>query len=135
MLRHSRMLLVIVAAALAAGCADTSNKLPEYNVFPKDYKMQVSLLLKNTLSDATNIRDAFITEPALGNGGKGPYFSCVRFSARDANRQYKGREDRIAYFYEGQLNQMVEATPEQCAKAPYVPFPELQNLCMGKSCE
>ncbi len=128
-------LLVIGASVLTAGCADTSNKLPEYNVFPKDYKSQITLLLKNTLEDATNVRDAFITEPVLGNGGKGPYFSCVRFNGRNTNRQYKGSEDRIAYFYEGQLNQMVAATPEQCGKAPYVPFPEAQSLCLAAKCE
>ncbi|MGI8525429.1 MAG: hypothetical protein ACR2K5_04515 [Pseudolabrys sp.] len=124
----------MVSVLLLAGCTG-NDKSENLNVFPKNYKSQITLLLKNTLDDATNIRDAFITEPVLGNGGKGPYFACVRFNARDVNRQYKGSEDRIAYFYKGELNQLIPATPEQCARAPYVPFPEAQKLCMGKSCE
>ena len=54
--------------------------------------------------------------------------------ARDASRQYTGSTDRIAYFYGGHLNQLVEATKEQCGNAAYQPFPELEKICLAVKC-
>ena len=48
-----------------------------------------------------------------------------------ASRNYAGSTDRIAYFYGGHLNQLVEATKEQCGNAAYKPFPELEKLCLA----
>ena len=51
-----------------------------------------------------------ISDPVLtpvGNDQR--YTACVRFNARDANRQYMGSTDRIGYFFGGHLNQLVEA--------------------------
>lgn len=124
---------IALGSLLLAACG-TDKKVENVNIFPKDYRTEIVLLLQKSLQDP-NVRDAFITEPVLGNGGKGPYFSCVRFNPRGANRVYTGSEDRIAYFFEGHLNQLVGATPEQCGKAPYAPFPEAQKLCMAKTCE
>ena len=45
---------------------------------------------------------------------------------------YTGSKDRIAYFYGGHLNQLVEATKEQCGNAAYKPFPELEKLCLAR---
>ena len=81
------------------------------------------------------MRNAFISDPALTAGRKDQrYTACVRYNARDANRHYMGSSDRIAYFYGGHLNQLIEATPEQCGKAAYKPFPELEKICLGTKC-
>ena len=88
------------------------------------------------LDDPTNVRDAFITEPVLRSTGKDQrYVVCVRANARDINRNYTGSKDRIAYFFGGHLNQLVDATKEQCGNAAYKPFPELEKLCLGNKCE
>ena len=88
------------------------------------------------LIDPTNVRDAFISEPALATGSKDPrYTVCVRYNGRNENRQYMGSTDRIGFFYGGHLNQLVEADKGQCAKAAYKPFPELEKLCFAKKCE
>ncbi len=42
--------------------------------------------------------------------------------------------ERIAYFYGGHLNQLIEASKEQCGNAAYKPFPELEKVCLGKGC-
>ena len=43
-------------------------------------------------------------------------------------------KERIAYFYAGHLNQLVVATPEQCAGVAYKPWPELEKYCLAKNC-
>jgi len=127
--------VILVALGLLAGCASKDDAVVDPNVFPKNYKREISFTLQTTLEDPTNIRDAFITDPTLTQVNKDQrYAVCVRFNSRDLNRNYKGSTDRIAYFYGGELNQLVEATPEQCGKAAYKPFPELEKLCQAKSC-
>ncbi|MBI1204606.1 MAG: hypothetical protein GC182_19050 [Rhodopseudomonas sp.] len=131
---------VLVALALSA-CADKYDYIGKPkdipNVFPATYKKEITDLLTTTLEDPTNVRDAYITDPVLTKVNKDDerYTVCVRSNSRNAARQYKGSEDRIAYFYGGHLNQLIAATKEQCGNAPYKPFPELEKLCLGKSCE
>ena len=67
-------------------------------------------------------------EPVLKPfGAESRYAACVRYNARSEG-QYIGSKDRLAVFYSGQLNQLINATPEQCGTAAYQPFPELESL-------
>jgi hypothetical protein len=132
----SACLLLAVAVGLI-GCSGSGSKQPEENpnVFPADYKKEILFTMSNTLEDPTNIRGAFISEPVLRQAGKDErYIVCVRSDSRNASRQYTGVTDRIGYFYAGHLNQLVEATKEQCGNAAYKPFPELEKLCQAKKC-
>jgi len=129
--------LLSALAVSLIGCSGSSSKQPEENpnVFPADYKNEILLTMTNTLEDPTNIRDAFISEPALRQAGKEErYVVCVRSDSRNANRNYTGSKDRIGYFYAGHLNQLIDATKEQCGNAAYKPFPELEKLCQAKKC-
>ena len=131
---------VCLLSALSAGligCSSGSSKQSEEspNVFPADYKNEILLTMTNTLEDPTNIRGAFISEPVLRSAGKDErYVVCVRSDSRNANKNYTGSKDRIGYFYAGHLNQLVDATKEQCGNAAYKPFPELEKLCLAKKC-
>ena len=131
---------VCLLSALSAGligCSRGSSKQSEEspNVFPADYKNEILLTMTNTLEDPTNIRGAFISEPVLRSAGKDErYVVCVRSDSRNANKNYTGSKDRIGYFYAGHLNQLVDATKEQCGNAAYKPFPELEKLCLAKKC-
>ncbi len=126
---------VVLCLALAA-CTSSGQKEPDPNIYPTNYKQEILDTLTHMLVDPTKVRDAFITEPALALVSKDQrYTVCVRSNNRDPNRKYMGITDRVAYFYAGHLNQLIEATKEQCAKAAYKPFPELEKLCLGKSCE
>jgi hypothetical protein len=50
-------------------------------------------------------------------------------------RLYTGVKERVAYFYGGHLNQLVEATQGQCANVVYQPWPELEKYCLAaKGC-
>ncbi len=128
---------MLATAALAACSSFGSSKVPEVNpnLFPTDYKQEILNTMTRTLQDPTNVRDAYLSDPVLAPVGKDQrYTACVRYNARDAAKHYLGSQDRIAYFYAGHLNQLVEATPEQCGQAAYKPFPELEKLCLAKKC-
>ena len=132
----SACLLSVLAVGLT-GCSGSGSKQPEENpnVFPADYKNEILLTMTSTLDDPTNVRGAFISEPALRKAGKEErYVVCVRSDSRNANKQYTGSMDRIGYFYAGHLNQLIDATKEQCGNAAYKPFPELEKLCQAKKC-
>jgi hypothetical protein len=126
--------MAVGVGLLLAACASGDKKTDDLYIAPTNYKTEIVQLLTTELDDPIAIRDAFVTDPARAENGKGPYFVCVRFNARDINRKYKGSEDRIAYFYSGQLNQLVLAPSELCAKAAYKPFPELEKICMASKC-
>jgi hypothetical protein len=129
----------LIAALALAGCASgdyLGKPKDEPNKVPTDYKNEIISTLKESLIDPTNVKDAYISDPVLtpvGNDQR--YTVCVRSNSRGYQREYLGSKDRIAFFYGGHLNQLVDATPEQCGKAIYKPFPELQKLCLGASCE
>ena len=128
---------LLVVLALAACSSDgKKNAEADPNIPPIDYKRDVILTLTPALDDPTNIRDAYISEPVLRTAGKDQrYTVCVRYNARNLARHYTGSKDRIGYFFGGRLNQLVDATPEQCGKAAYKPFPELEKYCLGTKCE
>ena len=130
----------VISALALAGCGsgDYLGKPKEVdpNIVPADYKKEIIDTLKSVLVDPTNVKDAFVSEPALTPVGKDQrYMACVRLNARGYHREYLGSKDRIAYFFGGHLNQLVDASKEQCGNAAYKPFPEAEKLCLGKSCE
>ena len=120
-------LLSALAASLIACSSDKRQAEENPNVFPADYKNEILFTMTNTLDDPTNIRSAYITDPFVRAAGKEERFIvCVRADART---------DHVAVFYGGHLNQLVEATKEQCGNAAYKPFPELEKLCQAKKCD
>jgi hypothetical protein len=127
-------------AVALAGCTGMEGKQPEPvpNILPTNYKQEIIDTMIKVLPDATNVRSAFITDPFLSvaPGGKDPrYIVCVRYNGRDEGRQYMGSKDRVGTFFAGHLNQLIEAGNEQCAKAAFRPFPELEKLCQAKTCD
>jgi hypothetical protein len=136
MARPLASLCLLSAIALSAAACSSSSKAPEDpNQFPADYKNEILLTMTNSLEDPTNIRDAYITEPMIRRASNEErYIVCVRSDSRNANKHYTGSKDRVAYFYAGHLNQLVEATKDQCGGVAYKPFPELEKLCQAKKC-
>jgi ABC-type Fe3+-hydroxamate transport system substrate-binding protein len=135
MRRIARAVFPLIAVVLAA-CSSSGDKAePDPNIFPTNYKREVVDTMMTALDDPTNVRDAFISEPALVPVGKDQrYAVCVRYNARDLARRYVGSKDRIAFFFAGHLNQFVDATPAQCGKAAYKPFPEAEKICLADKC-
>jgi hypothetical protein len=113
----------LLALAICA-CAHDKSKPPEVNIFPSDYKVQVADQVRRQLAPR-NVRDAYISEPELKTFLPTPRFvACVQFNSMDSGA-YKGGKLYAAYFYDGKITQVVNATVEQCDKASFLPFPEL----------
>ena len=130
----ARSCFAMTTAMVLAACSSSKEVPVDPNIFPANYKKEVLDTLSTTLIDPTNIRNAFISDPALTMVDKDQrYTACIRFTPRDYARNYGPSVDRIAYFYGGHLNQLVPATPEQCGKAAYKPFPELERLCKSEN--
>ncbi|MGB7256801.1 MAG: hypothetical protein ACRECC_14635 [Pseudolabrys sp.] len=122
--------------ALLAACSTDKPPVGVQNIFPAKYKDEILLTFPRLVADPTNVRDAYVTDPILNEGGPVKvYYACVRGNARNFNHEYTGSKDWVGYFYGGHLGQLVEAPPELCAKAAYKPFPELEKLCLGNTCK
>ncbi len=138
--RMRRVAIFALAAALLAACgSDFGSKKPDAtpnpNVMPASYRSDILSTVHRMLDDPTGIRDASIAEPALVQTGvETRYIVCLRYNAKNSEGGYSGLKDRAAYFYSGQLNAIVDASREQCGKAAYQPFPELEKLCRELVC-
>jgi hypothetical protein len=129
--------LAATLGAVLAACSGLGREPPKVdeNLFPADYKKEIVNIMPSILADPTNIRGAFISEPALTSfGASSRYTACVRYNARKSRSEYSGSQDRLAIFHGGQLNQFIPATAEQCGKAAYQPFPELEKICFQQKC-
>jgi hypothetical protein len=117
----------LLAIALGA-CAAQEAKLEE-NIYPADYKAKIVNRLALQLDTLKGIRDAYIAEPALKpRGAFTRYIVCIRFDARDKQDQYQGNKEYAAFYYQGQLTQIIDASREMCDGALYRPFPELERF-------
>ncbi len=127
-------LFALAMFALAA-CTATPTPAVDPNLVPSDYEREMLNTLRSTLDNPANVREASISAPALRPVGQEQRYSvCVRFNARNGANQYMGIKEDIGWFYGGHLNQLVEATPGQCAAAAYRPWPALEQLCMAAKC-
>ncbi len=134
-------LLATLSLALAA-CgsswfgSDKKDVIVDPNLFPANYRKEIIDTMRSVLVDPNKVQNAGITDPFLAKAGADQrYVVCVRYNARDSFGHYQGPKDRIGYFWAGHLNQLVDPPGDQCAKAPYKPFPELEQLCAGQGCD
>jgi hypothetical protein len=119
---------VALLAVTLCACAGLDDKKPEENIFPTEYKATVRERLNLQIFDPGSIRDAYIAEPVLRpRGAITRYIACVRFDAKDERGQYLGNKEYAAFFYQGLLTQITDATREMCDGALYRPFPELEK--------
>jgi hypothetical protein len=119
--------LALSACGLFSGKSDTP--AVEVNIMPQNHRANLRDFLEKNLTDPYGVRDAYITEPRIQPIGSEPrYAVCLRYNAKDGYGQYVGSRDHIAIYFAGKLNQLVPATPEQCANASYQRFPELEAL-------
>jgi hypothetical protein len=140
MSKHAASLILLSAlgAALMA-CAPAKVPQVESNVAPTSrYKDEIIDTLRKVFekNDTTSVTNAMISDPVLQQiGGQQHYTVCVRYTAHGTIYNLTANAERIAYFYGGHLNQLVEAEKEQCGNAAYKPFPELNAVCLGKGCK
>lgn len=132
-MRIGRLGIAAVAAALAvAGCSGGSlfggpkkdaGPPPDPNLYPTNYRKQLAEFLNTVLRDRADFRATFIAQPVLmQTGDQQHYVVCIQL---DGHNQHK---DKVALFLAGNINQFIDATPEQCANAHYEPFTELAAM-------
>lgn len=135
--RSWRSIVLFAGAALGAtlgGCATpdpdlnfSSDRNPQ--VYPSNYRGDTLSFMRTYLNNPSLVREAAISEPALRNiRGRQRYVVCLRYNARDTANRYTGATDRLAVFFEGRFDQLIEKAAEECSGATYAPFPELEWL-------
>jgi hypothetical protein len=130
-----RSLLGLCAAAALAGCL-TDREAGEARgaVLPEDYKPEIIAFMRTYLNDPANVRDAFITEPALKPvGGRNQYVVCLRYNAKNTDGKYMGSKFALAVFERGRFDRMIDQFPKGTTNpcldaAEYKHFPELEAL-------
>jgi hypothetical protein len=129
--------LVFALALILGGCAgiesmsDQRRVEGEINVAPVNYRADILAAMRTYLNDPRNVRDAYVSEPALkGIEGGTRYISCLRYNARKSGGQYAGSKDSIITFRAGRLDRIIDnpIVRELCKDATYVRFPELEQL-------
>jgi hypothetical protein len=137
-LRHiaARLPIIAIAASLTVACSSREEPPVDPNPFPADYKAAIVKFIPKVVNDPSNIRNASVSDPTFMQVAEQPrYFVCVRFTPKETAAQYATPEERLALFFGGQINQFTPATPEQCGKVSYKPFPELERIvCVQGNC-
>jgi hypothetical protein len=133
MMNVSRNIGAAVAAALALSACNSftpdKEKPVEENLYPKNYKAAIIDRLRLQLPDPKGIHGAFLAEPVLKpRDAITRYIACIRFDAKDDRGKYQGNKEYAAFFYNGDLTQIVAVTDDVCKQAAYQPFPELERL-------
>ncbi len=93
------------------------------NLYPANYRNQIAMLLRTTLTDRADFNGALIAAPALKPVADSPnlhYVVCLQLTGRNE------RTTKAVIYLGGDPTQYVDATPQQCADAAYQPFTELQ---------
>lgn len=130
----SRRLFVVLGVGALAGCGGPpsdinflSDRAPQ--VYPSNYRTDTLSFMRTYLNNPEQVREAAISEPALRTlAGRQRYVACLRYNARDTSNRYTGASDRLAVFFEGRFDQLIEKAAEMCSGAAYAPFPELERL-------
>jgi hypothetical protein len=125
-------LVALALAALACACArEPPPVVADPNTPPTNYKAEILAYLRTYLNDPSGVRGAYIAEPELrdipGSSAQ-RYMVCLRFNAKNSTGKYEGSRDRLVAFLSGRLDTLVPARKEQCEKANWQPFPELEKL-------
>jgi hypothetical protein len=122
----ARALAVILLGAFCFGCSNNPNKPNEVvdsNIMPTNYRDQIASFLSTTLTDNADFRNSLIAPPVLKPvGANQHYVACVQFNGHNQHK------DKAIIYFAGSINQVVDATPEECGGAPYGPFPELAHF-------
>jgi hypothetical protein len=135
--RRAASLCLLSALAMALAACASQSKPENPNVFPTDYKSEIIATLQKlfTSNETARVTGAFVSDPVLRLVGKDQrYTVCVRYTAHGVSPGEIGNAMRVAYFYGGHLNQLIEASQDQCGNAAYKPFPELDKYCAGTGC-
>ena len=129
------ILLLPIALAACAGSDEgkpityTDDRGVANQPFPTNYRSEILSFMKTYLNNPVGVRDAGMAEPVQRVvGGRLRYISCLRFTARDTEGNYREPRERAIQFVDGRLDRIVENASEPCAGLAYAPFPDLEKM-------
>ena len=129
------ILLLPIALAACAGSDEvksityTDDRGVSNQPFPNNYKNEILSFMKTYLNNPVGVRDAVMAEPVQRVvGGRLRYVSCLRFSPRDSDGNYREPRERAVLYVDGRLDRVIENAGDACAGAVYAPFPALEKM-------
>jgi hypothetical protein len=131
------LLLPIVLAACASGGGDEESRSVAFTdsrgdanqPYPNNYRAELLAFMKTYLNNPVGVHDAAMAEPVQRTvGGRPRYVSCVRFTPRESDGNYRALRERAVVYVNGRLDRVVENASEICAGADYASFPEMEKL-------
>jgi len=133
--RIAAILLLPVALAACAGSDDgrsityTDDRGVANQPFPNNYRAEVLAFMKTYLNNPVGVRDAVMAEPVQRViGGRLRYVTCLRYSARDSDGNYREPRERAILYVDGRLDRLIENAGEPCAGVAYAPFPDMEKM-------
>jgi len=132
--RAAILLLPVVLAACAGGdevrsITYTDDRGVANQPFPNNYRAEVLAFMKTYLNNPVGVHDAAMAEPVQRViGGRLRYITCLRYSPRESDGNYREPRERAILYVDGRLDRLVENAAEPCAGAVFAPFPELQTM-------
>ena len=133
--RIAAILLLPVALAACAGSDDgrsityTDDRGVANQPFPNNYRAEVLAFMKTYLNNPVGVRDAAMAEPVQRViGGRLRYVTCLRYSARDSDGNYREPRERAILYVDGRLDRLIENASEPCAGVAYAPFPDMEKM-------
>jgi hypothetical protein len=93
------------------------------NSFPNDYQSDVLRFLRTSMNDP-KFHDASVSEPLLKpiGGAVSRYVVCVRFNDQNDADAHQHINDKLAIFFRGGVNQLIDAHANQCGSVAYQPL-------------
>jgi hypothetical protein len=129
------ILLLPIALAACAGSDDgksityTDDRGVSNQPYPNNYRAEVLAFMKTYLNNPVGVHDAAMAEPVQRViGGRLRYVTCLRYSPRESDGNYREPRERAILYVDGRLDRLVENAAEPCAGAVFAPFPELQTM-------
>jgi hypothetical protein len=129
------ILLLPIALTACAGSDEvksityTDDRGVSNQPFPNNYKNEILSFMKTYLNNPVGVRDAVMAEPVQRVvGGRLRYVSCLRFSPRDSDGNYREPRERAVLYVDGRLDRIIENAGDACAGAVYAPFPALEKM-------
>jgi hypothetical protein len=114
-------LAIVLGNCSQLGGARSNEKL-DPNAYPSNYRADLvaHLTTNNESSDIASAQEAYVSTPELRRfDAESRYVVCLRTVGPD------GRRERTVVYFSGRINQIRDATAEQCGAAAYQAFPEL----------
>lgn len=132
----TRLAIVLLPLALT-GCLGNDGPGPTSFVadssaqerYPENYRVDILAFMRTYLNNPVGVRNAEMADPVVRTvGGRQRYVSCLRFTPRELDGNYREARERAVMYVSGRLDRLVENASDVCAGAAYAPFPDLEKM-------